>query len=275
MKTKMKYVAKQPDQQGHIAYSAEENGTWQILYERQLKTVQNRACAAFIEGIAKLNMPQNRVPQLQDLSRALQSCTGWSVAPVPALITHDVFFQLLSERKFPAATFIRRREELDYLEEPDIFHEFFGHCPLIAHQVFADFLKAYADLTLTFSIEKERELMARLFWFTVEFGLINSSQGPVCYGGGILSSHGETIYAVDSPKPQRQKFDILTALRTPYRIDIMQPTYFVIDDFSQLFDIIHADMPALLAEAKQLGEFQPTFPVATQKDKDNEEWVTC
>ena len=271
----MKYTAKQSDASGHIDYSEEENGIWAILYDRQMKTIQGRACQAYIDGLDKLAMPEDRVPQLNDISDRLGRCTGWAVEPVPALITCEAFFQLLSNKKFPAATFIRVREELDYLEEPDIFHEFFGHCPMIAHQTFADFLKAYADLTLTFSDEKDRELMARLFWFTVEFGLIEEQGKALNYGGGILSSYGETVYAVESDVPERKPFDILEILRTPYRIDIMQPIYFVINSYEQLFEIIKADMPALLQQARELGEFEPKFSVETQKDIDNEEWVTC
>ena len=276
MKTKTKYTAKQPDSKGHIAYTAEENAVWKILYDRQIALVQRYACPEYCEGLEIINMPKDRVPQLADISNALRPLTGWSVVPVPALITAEAFFTLLANKQFPAATFIRIREELDYLEEPDIFHEFFGHCPMLTNKIFADFMQKYGELTLSFPDEKDRELLARLFWFTVEFGLIQTKKGPRPYGGGILSSFGETQYCVDDAKPERQSFDVLNVLRTPYRIDIMQTVYFVIQNFEELFDLVRdrARLAHWLSESKRLGEFAPTFP--TQKySHENDEWVTC
>lgn len=272
MKTKMKYQAKQPDKNGYIEYTSIENSTWNDLYNRQVKTIENRACDEFLLGLKQIGMPTDRVPQLADISSALIPATGWSVTPVPALISTEVFFNLLLKKQFPAATFIRIPEELDYLEEPDIFHEFFGHCPMLMNQTFADFMHEYAKLTLTLSNTHDQELMARLFWFTVEFGLIETNKGLRCYGGGILSSHGETKYALDSDQPVRQPFALIDVLRTPYRIDIMQPIYFIIKSFEQLFDSIQSNLTAQLEEAKCLGEFVPRFK---HEQMDNEEWVTC
>ena len=148
------------------------------------------------------------------MTEAFKQTTGWSVVPVPAMIKPEQFFELLANKKFPAATFIRTPEDLDYLQEPDIFHEFFGHCPMITYQPFADFMQTYGKLALLAKTE-HRSFLSRLFWFTVEFGLIQTDQGVRCYGGGILSSKNETVYAVESDIPQRKPFDLIEVLRTP------------------------------------------------------------
>ncbi len=273
MKKQTKYTAKKPDQQGLIQYTAEEDSVWKVLYERQIQVVQNRACLEFIEGLDRLQMPFDRVPQLNDISKILMPLTGWSVVSVPSLISTDHFFTLLSQRQFPAATFIRIPEELDYLEEPDIFHEFFGHCPLLTHKVYADFMQKYGQMALSVP-ENDREFLARLFWFTVEFGLIKSKEGSRCYGGGILSSKNETIYAIESNLPVQKNFEILDLLRTPYRIDIMQSIYFVIQDFNQLYQLLDSDLGSVINEARRLGEFSPSFTI-TNYSEENDEWVTC
>jgi len=253
-----KYIAKEPNAKGIIDYDATENDTWKFLYHRQMDVVQNRACNTFLKGLEILDLPSDRIPQCRDLNKALGATTGWSVQPVAALISAKQFFTLLSERKFPAATFIRHPDEMDYLQEPDLFHEYFGHCPLLTDQNYANFAEEYGKLCLKVS-DEERELLARLYWFTVEFGLINTSKGIRCYGGGILSSKEETIYAIDSDKPIRQAFDTLTAFRTPYRINILQPIYFVIDTIEQLYNSITTDIHSTMKKAQQLGEFEPLF----------------
>jgi phenylalanine-4-hydroxylase len=194
------YVAKQPGENGHIEFTDEENGTWKLLYQRQADIIKGRACDAFIEGLDKLNMPKDRVPQCYEVTERLQHLTGWSVIPVPAMISLKQFFTMLSHREFPAASFIRRREELDYLKEPDIFHEYFGHCPMITDQKIADFMEWYGETALT-APKEVQSLLGRLFWFTIEFGLIQSKEGIRIFGGGILSSFEETQFAVDSEEP--------------------------------------------------------------------------
>ncbi len=273
MKSHTKYTAKEPDAQGFIAYTPEEDAVWKTLYARQIEVVQTRACAEYVEGLAKLRMPEDRVPQLAELSEALLPLTAWSVVAVPALISTDRFFSLLSQRQFPAATFIRTREELDYLQEPDIFHEFFGHCPLLTNPIYADFMQKYGEFALA-APKADREFLARLFWFTVEFGLIQTPSGLRCYGGGILSSKNETIYALESPIPQRKPFKLLEVLRTPYRIDLMQSIYFVIEGYNQLYALVNQDLSALIAEARSLGDFPPRFKTGDYSDE-NDEWVTC
>lgn len=252
------YVAHQPDANGHVAYSAEENGVWAFLYQRQMALIQHRASQAFLHGLSVLNLPSNRVPQLAEVNAPLQAATGWQVEAVPALIPFGTFFELLANRKFPAATFIRRREHIDYLQEPDIFHEIFGHCPLLTDPVFANFVHEYGKLGLAAS-KQERVYLARLFWLTVEFGLIREPAGLRIYGAGILSSKGETEYALDSALPERLPFTVEDALRTPYRIDIMQPLYYIIDNFAQIYAVMNDSILPKIRIAMAQGDYPPRF----------------
>ncbi len=255
-----RYVSHQPDDQGFVLYSPEEQGTWQLLFERQMKLIPGRACDEFTQGLQKLGLTAEAIPQLPELSRNLSALTDWKVAPVNALISARAFFELLATRRFPAATFIRRREELDYVQEPDIFHELFGHCPLLTNPIYADFVHVYAKTVLE-RPESDWPLLQRLFWFTVEFGLIRTTKGLRAYGGGILSSISETVYSVESDVPLRVLFDPLSAFRVPYRIDKLQCVYFVIDSYQQLYDFLRADLSELIKRARSLGEYPPFFQV--------------
>lgn len=259
-----KYQAKVPDENGIIPYSDEENSVWRDLYARQIEIIPGRVCQEFLDGIEMLDLPTDQIAQPEEVSSVLREKTGWEVAPVPALINFDRFFKLLSERKFPAASFIRTREEMDYLQEPDIFHEIFGHTAMLTHQGFADFTAAYGKAGVEASKE-ERVYLARLYWFTVEFGLLHTADGVRVYGGGIASSPGETVYAVESDEPIRRPFDPIDALRTPYRIDIYQTVYYVLDRMNDLFVLAEQDLLGLIRKARALGEFEPTFP-PKQKD---------
>jgi len=259
-----RYVSHQPDQHGNIEYSTEEHRVWKILFERQKKLLPGRACDDFLQGLKNLGLTADKIPQLPAVSSQLKARTGWQVEPVAALISARAFFELLADRRFPAATFIRCEEELDYVKEPDIFHELFGHCPMLTHQVYADFVHDYALKVLSFP-ESDWALLQRLFWFTVEFGLINTPQGLRAYGGGILSSTNETVYSVESDVPMRVLFNPVVAFRTPYRIDQLQPVYFVIDNYQQLYDFVVSDIHQFIQRARELGEFPPIFHV----DKDN------
>ena len=253
-----KYVSKHPDEQGIIQWSAEENKIWETLITRQLAHIKSSACDEYIDGLDKLNLPINHIPQLNDVSKVLKATTGWQCYPVPALIGFGEFFKLLSEKKFPVATFIRTKEELDYLQEPDIFHEIFGHCPLLTNPAFAHFTHTYGKLGYAASKE-DRAYLARLYWFTVEFGLVDTADGTRVYGGGILSSPGETLYALESADCEHIPMRPLDALRTPYRIDIMQPIYYMLASFDSLFDIAEMDIMALVNQAKEQGLFEPRF----------------
>ena len=259
-----RYEAKQVDAQGLIHYTAEEDQVWAELYARQMDLLPHRACQAFLDGLKAIALPADRVPQARDLSERLHDLTGWVIEPVPALINFDRFFDLLSRKRFPAASFIRRREDMDYLQEPDIFHEIFGHATMLTNPAMADFTHAYG-LAGQAASKADRVLLARLYWFTVEFGLLNTAQGLRIYGGGIASSPGETLHAIDSDLPMRRPFDPIDALRTPYRIDIYQPVYYILDRLDDLFELAERDLLGLIRQARALGEFAPTFPPKTQE----------
>jgi phenylalanine-4-hydroxylase len=267
-----RYVSHQPDVLGMVDYKNEEHRVWKLLYERQMKILPNRACKEYLQGLENLDLSAEYIPQLPELSRRLKACSGWEVTPVAALISAREFFELLAAKRFPAATFIRRAEELDYVKEPDVFHELFGHCPMLTIPVYADFVCKYAGKVLSFP-EAKWPLLQRLFWHTVEFGLIKTPQGLRAYGGGILSSISETTYSVESDVAMRVLFDPVVAFRTPYRIDMLQPIYFVIDDFQVLYDFVESDIDHFIERAKELGEYPPFFPV--EKDNPNIHIFAC
>ena len=248
-----RYTAYRPDKNGYIHYSSAEDKIWETLYKRQIKVVDGIACDEFLIGVERLHLKSDKVAQAMDVSKQLFSDTGWVVEPVDALISFKRFFQLLSEKKFPAASFIRRIEDLDYLPEPDIFHEIFGHCPGLTNHDFAAFTHKVGELGIT--LEKDDYIMlARLYWFTVEFGLINTAEGLRIYGAGILSSKEESEYALHSEVPFRKKFDLVEVLRTPYRYDEKQKIYFIIDSFKELYNLVAGDkLKIAFAKAKELG----------------------
>ncbi|TVK96263.1 phenylalanine 4-monooxygenase [Shewanella algae] len=252
------YVARHPGSDGRIDYPQDEHAIWQELYARQEHNLPGRACDEYMQGLKALDLPKDRIPQLGELDTVLQDTTGWKTAAVPALISFGRFFELLANKEFPVATFIRSREEFDYLQEPDIFHEIFGHCPLLTNPAFAHFSHIYGQLGLDASKE-DRVFLARLYWFTVEFGLLRTqTDGLRIYGGGILSSPGETLYAF-SDTPERRPFELLDVLRTPYRIDIMQPIYYEIEHIDFLDEIARMDIMKAVTQAKRLGLFTPQF----------------
>lgn len=259
------YVSKKPDAQGFVAWDSVENNTWTELVGRQEKLLPGTACRQFMEGLDYLGFSKAQVPQLPELNKKLDACNGWGVEPVPAIIQPQEFFTLLSKKRFPAATFIRRPEHMDYLQEPDIFHEIFGHTPLLVNKAYGDFMEEFGNIALQ-AQPKDRRRLFRLFWFTIEFGLVKTEEGLRAYGGGILSSPGETAYCL-TDKSEKQAFDVLDALRTPYRIDIMQPLYFVLERFDDLFTILDQDILAKLEEAKELGDFEPKYPPKEKKAK--------
>jgi phenylalanine-4-hydroxylase len=253
------YISIEPDAHGALHYPPQDNETWGKLYQRQSEIIKNRACDEFIKGLELIDFSKNKIPQHDEVSRRLESFHGWGVQPVPAIIPAQEFFNLLANKKFPAASFIRIPEELDYIQEPDIFHEFFGHCPLLTVKAYADFMWEFGKMALS-ARPKDRVQLFRLFWFTIEFGLIQTSTSIKAYGGGILSSKEETVYSVESSIPKKVKFDPLEALRTPFRIDILQPQYFVISGFEDLFSILDQNPLALLTKARELGDYLPLFP---------------
>ncbi len=253
-----KYHSKNPDENGFIRWDAAENEVWKALYNQQMSLLPNRACDEYFTGLEMLKLTPDCIPQLPDIDRVLQQATGWETAAVPALISFAEFFELLANKRFPVATFIRTKDDFQYLQEPDIFHEVMGHCPLLTNPAFAAFTETYGKLGLQ-ATKEERVFLARLYWFTVEFGLVRQHGKLRIVGGGILSSPKETQYSLESNVPVRHPMDVIDALRTPYRIDILQPLYYVLDDFSQLMDIANMDLMPLVHKAQNLGLFEPLF----------------
>jgi phenylalanine-4-hydroxylase len=216
-------------------YTREEHDIWRALYARQIRMIEKYAAREFVEGTGALGASPDRIPRIDDTNRILEPLSGWRIVAVPGLIPEEHFFAHLANRRFPVTVWIRKPEELDYLVEPDIFHDFFGHVPLLTNPLFARFMQAYGEAGPKAIAAGALKMLARLYWYMVEFGLINTPQGLRAYGSGILSSKGETTYCIESPKPNRIAFNLERVLRTDYLIDDFQQTYFVIDSFEQLF----------------------------------------
>ncbi|KII76780.1 phenylalanine 4-monooxygenase [Vibrio renipiscarius] len=262
------YQSKAIDKHGIVAWSDDENTLWSELILRQLNLVKSRACKEYLDGLDMLDLPVDHIPQLGEINQVLSGATGWQVEPVPALISFDKFFDLLANRRFPVATFLRSREEFDYLQEPDFFHEIFGHCAMLTNPKFAHFTHVYGQLGQGAS-PAVRGYLARLYWFTVEFGLVREGDEDKIYGGGILSSPGETLRALEgrleeAPNEgviQREAFNINRVLRTPYRIDIMQPIYFVLSSVDELYQLSEVDLIAEVQRAQLDGLYPPLFDI--------------
>jgi len=239
-------------------YGAVEHGVWKTLFERQSKVLPGRACDEFLSGLRKLKLEPDRIPDFERLSERLEKQTGWRVVAVPSLVPDEVFFDHLANRRFPAGQFIRAPSQLDYLEEPDVFHDVFGHVPMLAHPVFADYMQAYGKGGMR-ALNEFHALknLARLYWYTVEFGLIRAGDGVRLYGSGIASSRTESIYSVESPSPNRIGFDLERVMRTEYRIDDFQESYFVIESFDQLFQETYKDFAALYAKLATGPTYKP------------------
>ena len=252
--------------QVYDSYSADEQAIWRTLYERQLGMLAEHAAPEFMAGLRLLGADAARIPVLEEASERLRRLTGFEVVGVPGLIPEADFFAHLAERRFPVTVWMRRRDELDYLVEPDLFHDFFGHVPMLAHTVFANFIQAYGALGARAQGPAQLKMLARLYWYTVEFGLVATSRGLRAYGAGILSSSGETVYATRASGPARIGFDLQRVLRTNYLIDAYQKTYFVLDDIEQLFDsVLDADFDSLFAQADTLPSYEPDARLPTDQ----------
>lgn len=219
------------------AYTSEEHAVWDLLYDRQMKVLPGRADPAFLKGLEALKLSEAGIPDLEKLSDNLEKITGWRVVAVEGLVPDDVFFKHLANRRFPAGQFIRKREELDYLQEPDIFHDVFGHVPMLATPVFADYMQQYGEGGLRALKWGPGHLkhLAALYWYTVEFGLVEREEGRRIYGAGIVSSKSESIFALEDASPNRIRFDLERVMLTDYRIDDFQQTYFSIGSYDELF----------------------------------------
>jgi phenylalanine-4-hydroxylase len=239
------------------AYTTAEHAVWRRLYERQEKLLPGRACVEFLAGLSALPIGADAIPDFRRLSDTLMGRTGWEVVAVPGLVPPEAFFEHLANRRFPAGQFIRRAEQLDYIEEPDVFHDVFGHVPMLMHPVLADFVQAYGKGGLRAQRLGALEQLSRVYWFTVEFGLVLQDGAPRIYGAGILSSFAETKFALEDPSPNRLRFDLPRVMRTRYRIDDFQASYFVIDALDELLQLGEIDFAPLYAEAKALSELEP------------------
>ena len=237
-------------------YTTQDHATWDTLFARQSAMLPGRASEAFLRGIDVLKLSKPGIPDFAELSERLTAATGWRVVAVPGLIPDDVFFDHLANRTFVAGNFIRRPDQLDYLQEPDVFHDVFGHVPMLADPVFADYMVAYGRGGQRAGSLGALKRLARLYWYTVEFGLVEEAGGLRIYGSGIVSSHGESIFALDDASPNRIRFDLKRVMRTDYRIDDYQQTYFIIPSFEDLLRItVETDFKPVYAELDALGDY--------------------
>ena len=238
------------------AYTADEHRVWDTLYERQAALLPGRACDAFLKGLDALNLHRGGVPDFRAINPELQRLTGWTVVAAPGLVPDEVFFEHLANRRFPAGTFVRKADQLDYLQEPDVFHDVFGHVPMLTDPTFADYMQAYGRGGLRALGRGQLHNLARLYWYTVEFGLLATEAGLRIYGAGIVSSRAESIFALDDPSPNRLGFDLERIMRTPYRIDDFQQVYFVVPSLQALLDATLQDFGPIyrrLDSAPDLG----------------------
>jgi phenylalanine-4-hydroxylase len=247
-------------------YTPEDHRTWATLFQRQREILVGRAAKEFVENQERFGMSADAIPKFSDLNRVLRATTGWELIAVEGLLPELTFFEHLANRRFPVTWWIRKPEQLDYLSEPDLFHDLFGHVPLLLNPVFADYMQAYGCGGVKAAAIGPEALinLTRLYWYTVEFGLINTPEGLRIYGAGIVSSKGESIYCLESAAPNRVGFDLERVMRTRYRIDTYQKTYFVIDSYEQLMDATRPDFTPIYA---RLAE-QPSFPAGNVLDTD-------
>ena len=234
------------------AYTAEQHALWRQLFARQEQLLPGRACIEFIESLQQLNVA-NAIPDFERTSNALSQATGWVLVAVPGLIPDQIFFEHLAHRRFPVTVWLREPAEFDYIVEPDIFHDFFGHVPLLFNAVFADHLQEYGKGGLKALQLDGLTQLARLYWYTIEFGLVKTTEGVRAYGAGLMSSGGELDYSVNSAIPHRLRFDVERVMRTEYKIDAYQQSYFVIDDFAQLFADTAPDFTPYYARLKNVS----------------------
>ena len=251
--------------QNWAGYSEAQHAVWRTLFERQTQLLPGRACDAFVQGMHSLPIDARRIPRFDELSEALVQRTGWQVVAVPGLIPDEVFFEHLANRRFPAGQFIREAHQLDYLEEPDVFHDVFGHVPMLMHPVMADFIQAYGQGGLRAQGLGKLAQLARVYWYTVEFGLVQEAQGLRIYGAGIASSATETRFALESPSPHRLGFELERVMRTRYRIDDFQEAYFVLDKLDDLLALATIDFGPLYQRLDSGLEYPPGQVLANDR----------
>jgi len=251
--------------QGWERYTSSEHGVWRTLFERQTKLLPGRACDEFVAGMRGLPIGAQEIPDFRRLSDVLLKHTGWQVVAVPGLVPDEVFFEHLANRRFPAGQFIRKPEQLDYLEEPDVFHDVFGHVPLLMNPVFSDYIQAYGVGGLRALKLGVLANLARVYWYTVEFGLVQQADGLRIYGAGIASSYAESIFCLDETSPNRIRFDLERVLRTRYRIDDFQETYFVLGRLQELLELGRIDFAPYYERIKGLSDYEPGDVLPTDR----------
>ena len=243
--------------QGWHNYTPQEHAVWKTLFERQSKLLPGRACDEFVRGMQDLPIGPDQIPNFEQLSETLSQRTGWQIVAVPGLVPDDVFFEHLAHRRFPAGHFIRKPHELDYLEEPDVFHDVFGHVPMLMNPAIADYIQAYGEGGLRAKRLGVREELARVYWYTDEFGVVKQPDGLRVYGAGIASSATETVFSVEDDSPNRVAFDLERVMRTNYRIDAFQETYFVLDNLNDLLELARIDFAPLYERVAGASDFEP------------------
>jgi len=243
--------------QGWDRYSPEEHAVWKTLFERQTRLLPGRACDEFVRGMQALPIGADEIPDFRRLSDVLMKRTGWQVVAVPGLVPDEVFFEHLANRRFPSGNFIRKPDQLDYLEEPDVFHDVFGHVPMLMNPTIADYIQAYGEGGLRAQRLGRLKNLARVYWYTVEFGLLRQRDGLRIYGAGIASSYTESIFSLESASPNRLRFDLERVMRTNYRIDDFQECYFVVDDLDELLELARIDFAPLYASLESGPEYEP------------------
>ena len=251
--------------QGWQQYSAQEHGVWKTLFERQSRLLAGRACDSFVQGMAELPIDASQIPDFRRLSDILFKRTGWQIVAVPGLVPDEVFFEHLAHRRFPAGNFIRKPQQLDYLEEPDVFHDVFGHVPLLMNPAMADYIQAYGVGGLRAQKLGVLDQLARVYWYTVEFGLMQQSDGLKIYGAGIASSATESVFSLDAASPNRLHFDLERVMRTQYRIDDFQESYFVIANLEQLLELAEIDFGSLYDRVQGLPDYAPGVVLPTDR----------
>ncbi|SFM87772.1 Phenylalanine 4-hydroxylase [Variovorax sp. OV329] len=251
--------------QGWEKYTPAEHAVWKTLFERQSRLLPGRACDEFVDGMNKLPIGPDQIPDFRRLSEVLMQKTGWQVVAVPGLVPDEVFFDHLANRRFPSGQFIRKPHELDYLEEPDVFHDVFGHVPMLMNPVIADYIQAYGRGGLRAQKLGVLDKLARVYWYTVEFGLVQQKDGVRIYGAGIASSRTESVFALEDDSPNRIGFDLERVMRTRYRIDDFQESYFVIDGLQQLLELAHIDFAPLYERIAGQPEYEPGTVLPTDR----------
>lgn len=260
-------VTKDSLQNNCMRYSIDHHKLWQYLYITQKNNLETIACPAFMTALQKINLPIDYIPQIEEVSRNLFEYSGWRIKEVDGLIENECFFDMLKHKTFPSTTYIRNNDEIELSKSPDIFHELFGHCPLLTSDDYSVLMQKFGDVALQLD-KVGKKFIQRLFWFTLEVGLIRTNQGVKIYGGSLLSSSLESFRSIYSTSPIRKTYNVVNIFRTPYRADLAQQIYYIIEDVDAIFNFLCdiSYVKKCIEQACTLGEFAPLFPIDNQYD---------